>query len=355
MTRLTLTTPNAPGAVAVLQLHGGSVAGVLGRLTGRGGWADRRAYLCDFSGVDEGLAVLLSGHTAQLMPHGGPRVVQRLIEHLTRQLGCIYDAKPDTQVLYPEASSPIEADMLDAIARAASPAAIDLLSEQPALWRGLVSGAGWAIDAGQRHAIAERSRTLDKLVMPPTVVVIGPPNAGKSTLINALMGQPVSIVCDLPGTTRDWVGGLVELSPDQDPQQAVAVQWLDTPGLRASDDAIEQRAIALARQQIQGADVLVALRSPGQPWPDTTAAGRAPDLWAVNKSDDAAAVAGGAAGRSPDHPLPISAAHGNNLDALQALVVDRLGLAPIGRGPWAFSPTLVRALGSGPQALAGYL
>lgn len=339
MTRVTLATANTPGAVAILQLHGQGVTQTLEQLTGRSDWRLRIAMLCNFAGIDEGLAVLLSQDNAQLMPHGGPRVVQKLIGQLTTDLGCSYDAQPDTRVMFPEASSPIQADMLDAIARAASPAAIELLANQPALWAGLFKQA--CLTPEQRQSIADRSRILDRLIMPPTVLVVGPPNVGKSTLTNALLGQTISIVADLPGTTRDWVGAMVELSGDGSTRDAVAVNWLDTPGLRQSDDTIEQRAIHLASKQFEQADVLIAMRDPDQVWPDASTLSRDPDLWVLNKVDVQDASAGEGEGDTPDRPLQISARQGRGLDALQACVIDSLGLTTLDQAePWAFSPTL---------------
>ncbi|MEM6507090.1 MAG: GTPase, partial [Planctomycetota bacterium] len=248
----------------------------------------------------------------------------------------------------------IEADMLDAIAKAASPAAIDLLAAQPTLWRGLLQQAGGP-DQAQRQAIAGRSRILDRLITPPTVVVAGPANVGKSTLTNALMGKNVSIVADLPGTTRDWVGGLVELNGTHDPRQAIAVNWLDTPGLRRSNDPIEQRAIALAKHQIEHADILIAMRDPDRPWPDRETLPRDPDLFVLNKADDALRPEV-SDGRSEDRPLAISAEHHRNLDFLQAVIIQRLGLDRLGNKPWAFTKKLLAWCESGEQpSLSDYL
>lgn len=342
MTRVTLTTASTPGAVAIIQLHGERVAEVLQRLTGRKSFIASRAYLCDLAGIDEGLAIQFNDETAQLMPHGGPRVVQHLLQQLTQNLACTYDNAPDTQSLYPEAESPIEADLLDAIAKAQSPAAIDLLAQQPNQWRSLLQQVGQAKNSfanEQRQQISRRSQTLNQLIMPPTVVVAGPANVGKSTLTNALVGKRISIVADLPGTTRDWVGGIVELNDTNNPDQAIAVNWLDTPGLRDSDDAIEQRAIVLAKQQIEHANVLVAIRDPNLPWPDAQSLPRDPDLYVINKVDDAEQPTSDA-GRSQDHPLRISASNQRNLDHLQSSVIHRLRLSERSNELWAFSPTL---------------
>lgn len=329
-TRVALATALRPGAVAILQLYGPAVQDVLARITGKHGWDAGRVRLVDLAGVDRGLAVLIRDGAdgwAQLMPHGGPRVVQTILEKLGES-GVSIDPAPDPAALYPEADSPIEADMLAAVARAASPAAIDRLLAQPELWRRAMHDPQ-TID---RNILLRDAHILGKLIDPPTVVVVGRPNVGKSTLTNRLMGRSVSLVADLPGTTRDWVGGLVELGNTHD---AVAVRWLDTPGLRDSEDNIEQRAIGLARQVIESADVLIAMRDPEHDWPDAAVLPRGPDVHVVNKVDaEAAAVSW------PD-AVTISAKTGRGVDVLQRRLIEAMGLNDIAPTTlWAFTNTL---------------
>ena len=324
MLTVTLTTADTPGAVALIQLHGDGAVDAVRELTGRDDPADGRLRLRELGDIDDGLVVATRPDWAQIMPHGGPRVVALLLDRLT-EWGAAYDAEPDARTLYPEAGSAIEADVLATIARAASPAAIDLLAAQPALWR------AW-IDDPQPSTLKPN---LDRLLIPPTVVVVGRPNVGKSTLANAILGRAASLVSEQPGATRDWVGGLTELPG------GIAVRWLDTPGLRDSDDAVEQRAIALAQRVVADADVLIALRDPATDWPD--ALPREPDLWVMNKCDDPSEP--GLEMRehsdSRGHPLRISAQHEINLDPLRNAIVARLGLDDLTIDqPWAFSPTL---------------
>lgn len=314
--RVALCTPPQPGAVAILQLTGDGIDSVLEWLTGCSDWPIGRLRLSRLAGVDDGVAVKLSAEIAQLMPHGGPRVVQRLLDRLL-SFGVAVDNKPDPQTLYPEARSPIEADMLYAMATAASPAAIDLLARQPELWREYI-----------RNPESELC-DLNALIHPPTVVVVGPPNVGKSTLTNALFGKSISLVADLPGTTRDWVGGLVNLVTPR--EKLITVRWLDTPGLRQSDDLIEQRAIRIAEQVIASADVLISMRDPETCHPSGLP--RSADLELLNKSDRSQP--------SASDEMPISAKYGKGLDALQHQVIDRLGLTTLPEDQrWAFSPTL---------------
>jgi tRNA modification GTPase len=335
--RVTLTTADAPGAIALLQLQGPGTRDVLMRTLKPGdssarAFAPGRLHLVNIADVDRGLAVLLRDDWAQLMPHGGPRVVEKLIEQLTAA-GAVYDARPDARQMYPEATSDLEADMLAAIARAASPAAIDLLLAQPRLWRDAL-----ASQQPLPGDILERSRILDRLIDPPTVVVVGQPNVGKSTLTNRMLGRSVSVVADLPGTTRDWVAGLAEL---QTPGGGVAVRWLDTPGLRHSDDAIEQQAIELARSVIAQADVVIAMRDAEHNWPDADALPRRADLRVVNKIDLAMddTMAG---------DVRLSAIDGTNIDVLERRVLEVLQLHGVEPALWAFSDrlrTMVTAAG----------
>jgi tRNA modification GTPase len=358
----TLTTPPRPGAIAVVQLNGGGAVEAMRKLTGRLEWPTARLRLCDFAGIDEGLAVVLDEQRVQLMPHGGPRVIEKLIDAL-RGLGGRYEAEPSPTQMYPEAASPIEADVLAFVARAASPAAVDLLAAQPAAWLDVLAAEASpcaAMNAEQRAAIIERSRILDRLVTPPSVVCVGPPNAGKSTLANRLLGESASVVSDLPGTTRDWVGSTVELHPNTGPGQSdasrVAVHWLDTPGLRFADhDKIENRAIEAARKVAAAAELVIAVRAPEQSWPEPASLPRTPELWVLSRADEAPGFPVGDGG-TPDAPLRISAHTGEGLAELQSRIVARLGLGGLDANePWCFSDTLRRRMRGDTVDLAAYL
>lgn len=85
------------------------------------------------------------------------------------------------------------------------------------------------------------------------VAIIGAPNAGKSTLINALAGRDVAITSDIAGTTRD----VIEVRMDLD---GIAVTLMDTAGLRASEDAVERIGIERARDRANKADLRIFLR-----------------------------------------------------------------------------------------------
>ncbi|WP_018858948.1 tRNA uridine-5-carboxymethylaminomethyl(34) synthesis GTPase MnmE [Rhizobium sp. 42MFCr.1] len=140
------------------------------------------------------------------------------------------------------------------------------------------------------------------------VVIAGRPNAGKSSLMNALAKRDVAIVTDIAGTTRDVLH--VDLSMD-----GYLVRLYDTAGLRETDEIVEREGIRRAEKIIAEADLVIFIE-------DVSIESGAEEL-----ADDAIVV-----GTKSDLPrqsarayeLLISTTHGTGLDALRALIVERL-------------------------------
>jgi tRNA modification GTPase len=82
------------------------------------------------------------------------------------------------------------------------------------------------------------------------VAILGRPNAGKSTLFNALVGSARAIVTEIPGTTRDTLEAVVEV-------RGIPVTVVDTAGLRATEDVVEKIGVARAREEADRADAVV--------------------------------------------------------------------------------------------------
>jgi hypothetical protein len=186
------------------------------------------------------------------MPHGGVAIVRELIEALTRAGIAPGGGDDDDPIAaYPEARSHVEARALHALAHAPSPLAIDLLLAQHELWKR---------DAPNDPA---RDTILGRLLRPPLVVAVGPPNIGKSTLLNALARREVAIVADEPGTTRDHVGATLNLA-------GLVVHYVDTPGLRSAasegsseptfEDSPEAEAIRASLDLAANADLVLLCR-----------------------------------------------------------------------------------------------
>ncbi|MDE2575326.1 MAG: tRNA uridine-5-carboxymethylaminomethyl(34) synthesis GTPase MnmE, partial [Rhodospirillales bacterium] len=132
--------------------------------------------------------------------------------------------------------------------------------------------------------------------------IAGPPNAGKSTLINALTAREVAIVAPLPGTTRDVLEARIELA-------GAPVTLLDTAGLRETSEPVEAEGVRRARARLREADLMLWVTEAGQPAPPP------PDHAArlialVSKSDLAA-------GESPTGGLRISALTGAGMAELR--------------------------------------
>lgn len=113
----------------------------------------------------------------------------------------------------------------------------------------VLSGAASSL-ADECRAILSRAAIFDWFAKPLRVALVGPPNAGKSTLANALADQPASLVSPVPGTTRDWV----EIAAEA---RGFPVAWIDTAGLRVADDPLEAAGVARTRRLIAEADVVV--------------------------------------------------------------------------------------------------
>ena len=97
--------------------------------------------------------------------------------------------------------------------------------------------------------------TVERLRDGIRVVIAGPPNAGKSSLLNALIGREAAIVTPVAGTTRDVIEAPAAIG-------GTAVVRVDTAGLRDSDDAIEAIGVARARDRIGSADIVLWLGDP---------------------------------------------------------------------------------------------
>ena len=96
------------------------------------------------------------------------------------------------------------------------------------------------------------------------VAIVGKPNAGKSSLLNALLGDDRAIVSDIPGTTRDTIEETLTLD-------GITFRFIDTAGLRHSDDRVETLGVERSKKAVEQADIVLYLR-------DATKPGEEPDL-----------------------------------------------------------------------------
>ncbi|HEY6928269.1 MAG TPA: tRNA uridine-5-carboxymethylaminomethyl(34) synthesis GTPase MnmE [Thermoanaerobaculia bacterium] len=140
--------------------------------------------------------------------------------------------------------------------------------------------------SGAAAALGDIARTYEtgKLLSAGCrVVILGPPNAGKSTLFNALVGSERAIVTEIPGTTRDTLEAVIDV-------EGVPVEIVDTAGLRETQDTVERIGVERARRASQEADAVIYVFDAEQGWTAADAQAIAqldgkPAVTVANKAD----------------------------------------------------------------------
>ncbi|QOY62752.1 tRNA uridine-5-carboxymethylaminomethyl(34) synthesis GTPase MnmE [Lysobacter sp. H21R4] len=164
-------------------------------------------------------------------------------------------------------------------------------------------------------AAAQRGRRLrDGL----HAVIVGPPNAGKSSLLNLLAGSDRAIVTDVAGTTRDLLHEVVRVD-------GVELTLVDTAGLREGGDAIEREGMRRARHELDQADLAIVLLDARDPLAGAASVASAVAdvprrLWVYNKADlmPSAAPLQRPREDGADAPLLVSVRTGDGMDTFHA-------------------------------------
>lgn len=171
------------------------------------------------------------------------------------------------------------------------------------------------------------------------VALLGRPNAGKSSLLNALAGYDRALVSDTPGTTRDYLEVSTEVS-------GVRLTLVDTAGLRQSADSLEAAGVALAGSLARSADLVLHLIDPFQPAEPLPDGITAPVITVHTKADLAEAPAGGVA---------VSSVTGAGLDGLRRRMAESLELSEDGAELWVVTERHAQALTSVSDAVEAAL
>ncbi|MEO6624659.1 MAG: tRNA uridine-5-carboxymethylaminomethyl(34) synthesis GTPase MnmE, partial [Burkholderiaceae bacterium] len=311
-----ISTAPGRGAVGVVRLSGADLSAVTRALCGRMLEPRHATYLpfLDASGsvLDQGLAIFFPAphsytgeDVLELQAHGGTVVLQMLLARCL-QAGAASGlrlAQPGefTQRAFLNdkmdlAQAEAVADLIDAGTERAVRSANRSLSgvfslEIGRLLNGLIElrmlieatldFPEEEVDVLQRSDVAGRLQRLQQrlgeiqrnaqqgalLRDGIKVVIAGPPNAGKSSLLNALAGAELAIVSPLAGTTRDKVQQTIQI-------EGVPVHVVDTAGLRESEDEIERMGIARTWTEIAAADAIILLHDLTKLAPDRLRTGQ---------------------------------------------------------------------------------
>ncbi|MDB5872331.1 MAG: tRNA uridine-5-carboxymethylaminomethyl(34) synthesis GTPase MnmE [Ramlibacter sp.] len=386
-----IATAPGRGAVGIVRVSGASLASLVEAICGRALKAREATYLpflaADGSAIDQGLAIHFPAphsytgeDVLELQAHGGPVVLQLLLARCL-EAGASIDLRVAQPGEFTEraflndkidlAQAEAIADLIDASTEAAARSAgrslagefsrevhelRDALIHLRMLVEATLDFPDEEIDFLQKAdaqgqlmrlrqtlaRVMQRARQGALLREGIKVVIAGQPNAGKSSLLNALAGAELAIVTPVPGTTRDVVSQTIQI-------EGVPLHVIDTAGLRDSQDHVEKIGIERAWDQIASADAVLFLhdltraQDPGYAADDaviaSTLADKLPkavpvvDVW--NKVDLSSHASG---------EIRLSAKTGAGLDALRRKLLEVAGWQAAPEGVFIARERHVQAL-----------
>ncbi len=186
------------------------------------------------------------------------------------------------------------------------------------------------IDFLRDDSLTAKLRELDELIVDTlrratdgsalreglTVVIVGEPNVGKSSLLNCLTRQDTAIVTDIAGTTRDVLRENIIID-------GLPVRLVDTAGIRETEDKVEREGVKRALAQMQSADLILAIGTAGQETIESLNELQLPDIDTLRVFNKADLVP-----HTPYHDgLLVSAKTGQGVDELRQQIKHRAGLA----------------------------
>ena len=226
------------------------------------------------------LDLLQAEATADLIDAGSPAQARRALHQLDRGLSTRL-GELRTELLELEALIAYEIDFPDE-------------DEGPVAPERVVRA--WQVARDRIARLLDTAPEGERLREGALLVIAGRPNAGKSSLFNALLGTERAIVTEIPGTTRDAVEAQAVL-------EGFPFRLVDTAGLRESDDRVERLGIEVSRRYLAAADLVLFCRDAGCEMRDTEAqeflaSCRAPVVEVMTKID----LTDRLTGRPPDRP-----------------------------------------------------
>jgi tRNA modification GTPase len=258
--------------------------------------------------------------------HGGGAATQAVLSDLGKA-GCEVIRWPD--YIAADEPDPIRAAARVALAHCSTERTATILLDQyygalsASLGRIVTSlrARDWQAAISAMQELIARAGFGLHLASPWRVVIAGPPNAGKSTLINAIVGYQRAIVFEQPGTTRDVVSVLTAID-------GWPIELADTAGLRSTEEPLERLGIEQAQLAVSAADLVVVVADVTGAWTPVLndLIDRAADTLIVHNKFDMLAGPGPESSALADRPqgLLISARSGDNIPALLTAIAERL-------------------------------
>ena len=152
------------------------------------------------------------------------------------------------------------------------------------------------------------------------VAIIGAPNVGKSTLLNALLGEERAIVSNIQGTTRDLIEDTTQIG-------GITFRFIDTAGIRKTQSKLERMGIERSIEAAEKAKIILLITDAGQPFPDLDFKNNQIVLQVINKCDISLPSSSYLYHRLPDDRLfHISAAKGDGMEILKQALVKEVSL-----------------------------
>ncbi|NWJ41244.1 MAG: tRNA modification GTPase [Geothrix sp.] len=349
-------TPLLPAAVAVVRVSGPGLPGLLAPLVALPAPRKAAVRTLAWDGFRERALVLFfpgpDSYTGEdiveLQTHGNPLLVRRLLAHLgtlgarlaepgefTRRallngrqglleaeaLRDLVGAETDTQLRLAQARAGSLPDWISGARHSLTPwmaraeAAVDYGEEEGISLNQKDLAIELAPLAARFHVERSRARASRRLQDGLRLALVGRPNAGKSTLFNALAGEDRAIVTEIPGTTRDTIEVRCEW-------RGLPLRLFDTAGLRESQDPVERLGMARVGPLLENADLILHLVPVGEVASAPVDAALLPFRAKVLEVRTFADLA--------EAPGVAIAAQLGDLDALEAALKERLlgGLAP---------------------------
>ena len=394
-----IATASGRGGIGIVRISGAGLSALIVALCGKALQARHATYLsfldADGSLIDQGLALYFPAphsytgeDVLELQGHGGPvvlRVLLRRVLQAGRNIG-VRLAQPGefTQRAFVNdkldlAQAEAVADLIDASTEQAARSAsrslagefsqhVNALVERLISLRMLVEATLDFPEEEIEFLQAERAqqqlqRLRDELAHllaranqgallrnGMNVVLVGAPNVGKSSLLNALAGSEVAIVTAVAGTTRDKISQAIQI-------EGVAVNIVDTAGLRDSDDEVERIGIARTWQELAHADVVLHLVDASVDDQDQTLPlsaaiasrlpAQVPTLAVHNKIDLIAATPRAIEGQA----VWLSAKSGAGIDLLRAQLLQLIGWHASGESVFIARERHLQALRNAQSAL----